>query len=110
MLRRSDDCRLLRGRNGAFFLHEVALGDVFFFDLVKLVDVFFHIGFEYHEVVDEILVITPQALCVSIVLDETEFFFAVMMEYDTALLGLQCKCVVHQQSERTVNELNLIPY
>lgn len=90
MLWISEGWRLLLEGNGAFFLHEIAFGDIFFFDLVELVNVFLHICLEDHEIVDEVLVVTPKVLCVSIVLDETEFFLAVVVEYDPALFSLQC--------------------
>lgn len=86
-MRSSNDSGLLWGRKGTFLLHEITFRDIFFLNLIELVDVFFDVCLENHEIVDKILMITPNALCISIVLNQTKFLFGVVMKYDTTFLG-----------------------
>ena len=77
-----------RLRIGLLF-HDIFLGVVFLFDFLELVDIFLYVGFEDHEITDEIVVVVPKSVEVAVVLEKTEFLFGCVMEDYSAIFGLK---------------------
>lgn len=70
------------------FLHYIALGDIFFLDILQLVDVLLDVCSKDHEIIDEVCMGAPDILSITVILNQAVLFFRVVMKYDSALLCL----------------------